>query len=59
MARLSALIDNIKTQLKERFTAATSTSSRLPTTGRMRLPKLQMPTFTGAYTDWVSFSDLF
>ena len=25
----------------------------------MRLPKLQMPTFTGAYTDWVSFNDLF
>ena len=25
----------------------------------MRLPNLQMPTFTGAYTDSVSFSDLF
>ena len=59
MARLSALIDNIKTQLKAGLTATASTSSSLPTTGRMRLPKLQMPTFTGAFTDWVSFSDLF
>ena len=59
MARLSALIDNIKTQLKAGLTATASTSSSLTTTGRMRLPKLQMLTFTGAYTDWVSFSDLF
>ena len=59
MARLSALIDNIKTQLKAGLTATASTLSSLPTTGHMRLPKLQMPTFTGAYTDWVSFSDLF
>ena len=59
MARLSALIDNIKTQLKAGHTATASTSSSLPTTGRMRMPKLLMPTFTGAYTNWVSFSDLF
>ena len=59
MARLNALIDNIKTQMKAGLTATASTSSSLPSTGRMRPSKLQMPTFTGAYTDWVSFSDLF
>ena len=59
IAQLSALIDIIKTQLNAGFTAAASTSSSPPTTGRMRLPKLQMPNFAGAYTNWVSFSDLF
>ena len=26
---------------------------------RMKLPKFQLPTFTGSYTDWISFYDLF
>ncbi len=26
---------------------------------QMMLPKLALPTFTGSYTDWMSFADLF
>ena len=51
IASLCALIDNIKTQLKTGLKAAASTSSSPSTAGRMRLPKLQVPFFTGAYTD--------
>ena len=58
-ARLGALIDKTKLQLNAGLTAAASTSSSLSTARPMRLPKLQMPTFTGAHNNWVSFSDLF
>ena len=29
------------------------------TTSKLGLPKLELPTFTGSYTDWMSFIDLF
>ena len=29
------------------------------TTSKMKLPKLQLPNFTGSYTEWTSFMDLF
>ena len=61
IARLSALIENYK---KERdrppreFSTDSSPSSSV-TSSRLKLPKLQLPTFTGSYTDWMGFFDLF
>ena len=60
IARLSALIENYK---KERDRPprefSTDSSSSSATSSRLKLPKLQLPTFTGSYTDWMSFFDLF
>ena len=60
VARLSALIDNHKkarevTRSSSRPSASDSTQS----TSKLKLPKLQLPTFTGSYTEWMSFADLF
>ena len=50
IAKLGALIDNIKTQLKAGLTTSASSSPSASTTRHMRLPKLQVRTFTAAYT---------
>ena len=61
IASLTALIENYQ---KERdrpareFPKDPSLSSSA-TSNRLKLPKLQLPTFTGSYTDWMSFFDLF
>ena len=35
------------------------TSSPRSAGGKLRLPKLNLPTFSGSYTEWMSFFDLF
>ena len=59
VARLSALIDNYKKLSVVTLVASTASTSSTPPTSKLRLPKLQLPTFTGSYTDWMSFIDLF
>ena len=60
IARLSASIENYK---KERDRPprefSTDPSSNSATSSRTKLPKNQLPTFTGSCTDWMSFFDLF
>ena len=61
-ARLVALIENYKkAQLPPSSSAAPATSSSAPRGSgtQMRLPKLALPTFTGSYSEWTSFADLF
>ena len=54
IARCEALIATYKKGM-----AATPSSSNSVSTSKMRLPKLQLPSFTGLYTEWTSFIDLF
>ena len=54
IARCEALIANYKKNM-----AATPSSSLSASVSKMRLPKLQLPSFTGLYTEWMSFFDLF
>ena len=60
VARLSTLIDSYK-----RASEATENSPRTSTidgsrnSSKLKLPKLQLLSFTGSYTDWMSFADLF
>ena len=60
IARLTALIDNYKKRVaalsvsSPRSSLSTTTSS-----SGLRLPKLQLPSFSGSYTEWNSFRDLF
>ena len=49
-----ALIANYKKDL-----ATTPSSSNSGSTSKRRLPKFQLPSFTGLYTEWTSFNDLF
>ena len=60
IARLTALVDNYKKQAAA-LTGSTSRRSSSPTAARssVRLPKLQLPSFTASYTEWTSFCDLF
>ena len=59
-ARLSALIENYKNRGRPPRAFSTDPSpSRSALSSRLKLPKLQLPTFTGSYTDWMSFFDLF
>ena len=58
IARLSALIENYKKERDRppREFSTEPSSSNSATSSRMKLPKLQLPTFTGSYTDWMNFS---
>jgi hypothetical protein len=38
---------------------ATTPAPRPPPVDQLRLPKLEMPTFSGSYTEWTSYWDLF
>ena len=58
IARVESLINTYK-QKQQTRSSLTSSSSATSTANTMKLPKLQLPTFTGAYTDWMSFIDLF
>ena len=55
IARLTALIDNYK---RQPLPSRRSSSPTVPGS-RLRLPKLELPSFSGSYTDWTSFQDLF
>ena len=57
IARLEALINNYKRQ--GQAVSNNQGSSRGVLSSKLKLPKLQLPTFTGSYTDWTSFFDLF
>ena len=62
IARLTALVDNYKKQTQAAvLTGSTTRRSSSPTAVRssIRLPKLQLPSFSGSYTEWTSFRDLF
>ena len=39
--------------------AAKPISSNSASSSKLRLPKLKIPSFTGLYTEWISFLDLF
>ena len=54
IARCEALIANYKKNMTVTPSLPNSVSS-----SKMRLPKLQLPSFTGLYTEWMSFIDLF
>ena len=56
-ARLEALINNYKRQGQAVSNNQGSSSGVL--SSKLKLPKLQLPTFTGSYTEWTSFFDLF
>ena len=57
IARLSSLIENYKKRDRPPHEFSTDpSSSNSATSSRMKLPKLQLPAFTGSYTDWMSFS---
>ena len=60
IARLTASIKNYKKRLElsDPTTLRRSSSSR-SARGKLRLPKLNLPTFSGSYTEWMSFFDLF
>ena len=61
ITRLSALIENYKKEQDRpplEFPTDTSPSSSA-TSSRLKLLKLQLPTFTRSYTDWMGFFDLF
>ena len=58
VARLSALIDNYKRQSGATVNSPrTSTNDGNQNSSKLKLPKL--PSFTGSYTDWMSFAVLF
>ena len=62
IARLSASIENYKKErdrspraFSQTRAFSTTSSSNCATSSRKRLPELQLPKFTGSYTDWMSF----
>ena len=60
IARLTALIENYKKKLElSDPTTLRRSSSPRSAGGKLRLPKLNLPTFSGSYTEWMSFFDLF
>ena len=61
VARLSALIDNYKRQSEVTVNSPPYIYKRWEpeNSSKLKLPKLQLPSFTGSYTDWMSFADLF
>ena len=60
IARLTALIENYKKRLElSDPTTLRRRSSPRSARGKLRLPKLNLPTFSGSYTEWMSFFDLF
>ena len=61
IARLHALIENYKKERDRppREFSTNPSSSNSVTLSRMKLPNRQLPTFTGSYTHWMIFSDLF
>ena len=60
VARLSALIDNYKRQSEATVNSPrTSTNDGSQNSIKLKLPKLQLLSFTGSYTDLMSFADLF
>ena len=58
VARLSAPISNYHRSLESMSKHPLHESSG-GTTSKLSLPKLELPSFTGSYTDWISFIDLF
>ena len=60
IARLTALIENHKRTMETNSSVTPRrSSSPRETGGKLRLPKLNLPTFSGSYTEWMSFIDLF
>ena len=60
IARLTALIENYKKRLETSDSTPLRRSSSPRSAGsKLRLPKLNLPTFSGSYTEWMSFFDLF
>ena len=60
IARLTALNENYKKRLElSDPTTSRRSSSPRSTGGKLRLPKMNLPTFSGSYTEWMSFFDLF
>ena len=58
VAKLSSLISKYHKSLESMNNSPRYESSR-GNTSKLKLPKLELPTFTGSYTDWMSFIDLF
>ena len=54
IARCEDLIANYK-----KSPIISSSEAHTSSTSKLRLPKLQLPSFTGLYTEWMSFIDLF
>lgn len=59
IARLTSLINNYKKQVEASGPTAFRMSSSGSSISKMKLPKLNLPTFSGSYTDWMSFIELF
>ena len=59
IARLTALIDNYKKRTAARTNSSPRSSSSPSSTSSLKLPKLQLPSFSGSYTECNSFRDLF
>ena len=59
IARLTALIDIYKKKTAARTNSSQRSSSSPSSTSSLKLPKLQLPSFSGSYTEWSSFRDLF
>ena len=59
IARLTALIDNYKKRTAARTNSSPQSSYSPSSTSSLKLPKLQLPSFSGSYTEWNSFRDLF
>ena len=58
IARLESRINTYKQKALSRRTSTSDVTSGT-TTSKMKLPKLQLPSFTGSYTEWTSIVDLF
>ena len=60
LVRLASLIVNYKKALENhRGPSRPSAIDAGQNANKLRLPKLQLPSFTGSYTEWRSFTDLF
>ena len=60
VARLSALIDNFKRASEATGNSPrTSTNSGSQNSSKLKFSILQLLSFTGSYTDWTSFADVF
>ena len=58
-ARLCALLDNFKRIRTDPRNSSGPGQDPSGTANQMKLPKLSLITFTGPYTDWMSFAELF
>ena len=58
-ARLESLINTYNQKTLSRRTSTSEVTAGTTTTIKMKLPKLHLKSFTGSYTEWISFIDLF